>query len=52
MKRSPPASASMVAACIAAIAGVRPASCMIAVPSRIRFVTAARYASGEVASEP
>ena len=30
------------AAVAAAIAGVRPASCMIDVPSRIRFVSAAR----------
>ena len=40
------------AACIAAIAGERPASCMIPVPSRMRFVSAAMYARGVIASEP
>ena len=52
MKRLPPAMASTVAAHIAALAGVRAASCMMPVPSLIRFVTAARYASGVTASVP
>ena len=34
------------------LAGVRAASCMIPVPSLIRFVLAARNASGVIASEP
>jgi len=42
MTRPPPASASIVPMAIAAAAGVRAASCMIPVPSRMRFVTAAR----------
>jgi len=37
----PPESAATVAACIAAIAGVRPASCMMPVPRRMRVVRAA-----------
>src|SRR5919108_3879354 len=52
MTRLPPASASTVAAAIAADAGGRAASCMMPVPSRIRFVSAARYASGVMASVP
>lgn len=40
--RLPPASASTVCTCMAHIAGVRPASCMMPVPSRMRLVTAAR----------
>src|SRR5919106_4898168 len=50
--RWPPASASTVPAAIAAVAGGRAASCMMPVPRRIRFVSAARYASGVIASEP
>ena len=42
MTRPPPASASIVPMAIAAAAGVRAASCMIPVPSRMRLVTAAR----------
>ena len=38
----PPASASSVPAAIAAVAGGRAASCMMPVPSRIFFVSAAR----------
>ena len=52
MTRSPPASASTVATAMAAAAGVRAASCMMPVPRRMRRVTAARYASGVIASEP
>src|SRR5438876_11486637 len=50
--RWPPASASTVPAAIAAAAGVRAASCMMPVPRRMRFVSAARYASGVIASDP
>ncbi len=50
--RPPPASASTVMHCIAHIAGVRPASCMIPVPRRIRSVRAAIHASGVMASDP
>ena len=39
-------------AAIAAETGGRAASCMMPVPRRIRFVSAARYASGVIASEP
>ncbi len=42
MKRPPPAIASMLAADMAALAGVRAANCMMPVPS----------ASGVIASEP
>ncbi len=52
MKRPPPASASTVAADMAALAGVRPASCMMAVPSLMCCVLPARKASGVTASEP
>ena len=52
MKRLPPAMASTVAADMAALAGVRAASCMIPVPSLMRLVCAARNASGVTASEP
>ena len=52
MKRPPPARASTVWACIAAMAGERPASCMMPVPSRMRSVRAAMKASGVTASEP
>ena len=52
MKRPPPASASTVAADMAALAGVRAASWMIAVPSLMRLVLPARKASGVTASEP
>ena len=52
MKRPPPAIASTVAADIAALAGVRAASCMMPVPSLMRLVLAARKASGVTASEP
>ena len=52
MTRPPPASASNVPAAIAAVAGGRAASCMMPVPRRMRFVTAARYARGVTASEP
>ena len=45
--RPPPASASIVIACIASVAGGRAASCAIAVPSLIRSVNPARYASGD-----
>ena len=38
--------------CIAHIAGGRPASCMMPVPSRMRSVLAAIQASGVMASEP
>lgn len=51
MKR-PPDMSSMVAACMAAFAGVRAASWMMPVPSRILLVSAAMYASGVIASEP
>ena len=37
---------------IAVIAGVRPAICMIAVPTWMRVVTAAIQAAGTTASEP
>ena len=50
--RPPPASASIVMACIASVAGGRAASCAIAVPSLMRSVNAARYASGDRASAP
>ncbi|HEY2248248.1 MAG TPA: hypothetical protein VGH70_12445 [Bradyrhizobium sp.] len=52
MKRPPPAIASMLAADMAALAGVRAASCMMPVPSLIRLVLAARNANGVIASEP
>ena len=52
MTRPPPARASTVPAAIAAEAGGRAASCMMPVPRRMRFVSAARYASGVIASEP
>ena len=52
MTRPPPASASTVPTAIAAVAGGRAASCMMPVPSRMRLVNAARYASGVIASEP
>ena len=52
MTRLPPASASMVRACMAVAAGVRAAICTTPVPSLMRVVTAARYASGDSASEP
>ena len=52
MKRPPPASASTVAADMAALAGVRAASWMMAVPSLMRLVLPARNASGVTASEP
>ena len=52
MTRPPPASASSVPTAIAADAGGRAASCMMPVPRRMRFVSAARYASGVIASEP
>ena len=52
MTRPPPASASTVAAAIAAEAGGRAASCMMPVPRRMRLVSAARYASGVMASDP
>ena len=42
----------MVIACIAHMAGVRPASCAMPVPSRIREVCAAIQASGVIASDP
>jgi hypothetical protein len=42
----------MLAADIAALAGVRAANCMMPVPSLIRLVLAARNASGVIASEP
>ena len=42
MNRPPPAMASTVAADIAALAGVRAASCMMPVPSFMRLVSAAR----------
>ena len=44
--RPPPASASVVIACIASVAGGRAASCAIQVPSLMRVVSPARYASG------
>ena len=50
--RPPPASASIVMACIASVAGGRAASCATAVPSLMRRVSAARYASGDSASVP
>ena len=52
MTRPPPARASTVWACMAAMAGARPASCMIPVPSRMRSVWAAIQARGVMASEP
>ena len=51
MKR-PPESASMVAAVIAVIAGVRAGICMIPVASLMFFVCAPIQTSGEIASEP
>ncbi|MNC96028.1 hypothetical protein D3C83_132890 [compost metagenome] len=48
----PPLSASSVIAVIAAIAGVRAGTCMIAVPSLMRVVRAPIQASGVIASEP
>jgi hypothetical protein len=52
MKRPPPDIASMLAADMAALAGVRAASCMMPVPSLMRLVLAVRNASGVIASEP
>jgi hypothetical protein len=48
----PPESASIVIAVIAVLAGERPGSCMIAVPSRIFFVCAPIHARGDTASLP
>ena len=50
--RPPPASASTVMHCMAHMAGVRPASCMMPVPRRMRSVLAAMNASGVMASDP
>ena len=47
-----PAIASILAADMAALAGVRAASCMMPVPSLMRLVLAARSASGVIASDP
>ncbi|CAB4621751.1 unannotated protein [freshwater metagenome] len=52
MTRLPPANASMVSACIAVAAGVRAAICTTPVASLMRVVSAARYASGDRASDP
>jgi len=52
MKRPPPAIASMLAADMAALAGVPAANCVMPVPSLMRPVLAARKASGVIASEP
>lgn len=52
MKRWPPAIASMLAADMAALAGVRAASCMMLVPSLTWLVLPAWNASGVIASEP
>jgi len=52
IRNRPPASASSVIAVIAAIAGVRPAICMMAVPTWMRSVRAAIQAAGVTASEP
>ena len=52
MTRPPPARASIVMACMARVAGGRAASWAIAVPSTMRMVSAARYASGDSASVP
>ncbi len=51
MKR-PPESWSRVMAVMAVMAGVRAGICMIAVPSRMREVSAPAQASGVTASEP
>jgi hypothetical protein len=48
----PPESASMVIAVMAVLAGERPGSCMIAVPSLILLVCAPIQARGLTASEP
>ena len=50
--RPPPASASTVAIAIAVAVGVRAEICTIAVPSRMRLVSAARNAKGVIASAP
>ena len=51
MKR-PPDRAFSVIAVIAALAGVRPAICMMAVPALIREVCARIQAAGDTASDP
>ena len=50
--KRPPDSWSSVIAVIAVLAGERPGSCMMAVPSLIFFVCAPIHASGLTASEP
>ncbi len=50
--RPPPARPSIVMACMAHMAGVRPASWAMPVPRRMREVCAATQASGVIASDP
>ena len=51
-RNRPPESASRVIAVVAVAAGVRPAICMMPVPTWIRVVRAAMKAAGVTASEP